>query len=186
MVIIIKTDLNPKIMKFSIRSLSFLLFIFLSNTGFAQNLNLEELFDLRKKSSSDFKQYLNSRGWTATDNLPTDEKDFVGQKLDYHRLFNITTEVSIDHISSNDLQIKRISMLIPQKEVYSQYITKMISSSHRLIKSELENGDIIKVYQGKKNTFKVTTLTDKSNYSSSTKNRYRFLILSNEDYNLNF
>ena len=139
-------------MKYSIRSVSFLLFIFLSNTGFAQNLNLDELFDLRKKCSSDFIQYLNSRGWTAADNLPSEEKDLVGQKLEYHRLFNITTGVSIDHISSNDSQIKRVSILIPQKEVYSQYITKMIASSHRLIKSELENGDIIKVYQGKKNT----------------------------------
>ena len=173
-------------MKYSIRFFSFLLLILLTNTGFAQNLNLEELFDLRKKSSSSFKEYLNSRGWTPSELVTSEEKNLVGQKSDYNRLFNTTTGSSIDHISSNDSQINRISMLITQKDVYSQYISKMISSSHRLIKSELENGDIIKVYQGKKNTIKVTILTNKSNYSSSDSNTYNFLILSNEDYNLSF
>lgn len=173
-------------MKYSIRFFSFLLFILLTNTGFAQNLSLEDLFDLRRKSSSDFKEYLNSKGWTTSEVVPKEEKKLVGEKLDYTRLFNTTTGAYIDHISNNDLQIQRVSMLITQKEVYSQYLSKMISLNHRLIKAELENGDIIKVYQGKKNTLKVTVLTNKSNYSSSNLNTYNFLILSNEDYNLNF
>lgn len=168
-------------MKHFIKLITFLLLILLTNTGFGQNLSLDELVDLRKKNLTKFIEYLNPKGWINSNEARLEASE---QSSDYFRLSNKASKSTIEFLSSNDIKTNRISIHVSQKETYSQYVTKIISLGYRLIKAELENGDIIKVYQGKKNTIKVTTITDKTNYSSATINTYKFLILSNEDYGL--
>jgi hypothetical protein len=163
-------------MKYFIKLITFLLLILFTNTGFGQTLSLDELVDLRKKNLSKFIEYLNPKGWINSDEAPLETKKTIVESFESYKLSNKTSKSTIEYLSSNDTKTNRISIHISQKETYSQYLTKIISLGYRLIKAELENGDIIKVYQGKKNTIKVTTKTDKSNYSIPTTNSYIFLI----------
>lgn len=163
---------------------SLLMFSLFPNVLFGQNLSLIELIDLRNKSLTNFKKILNSKAWTNNEKESIGLTNTGGQTENTFRLSNKTHGASIEYITNNDSRNSRISIHISQKETYSEYVTKIISLGYKLIKAEVENGDIVKVYQNKKITIKVTTITDKTNYSSATINTYKFLILSNEDYGL--
>lgn len=157
-------------MKNKIYSLTLFLIIFIGNNTFAQNLSFDEFVELKKKNLSGFKEYLNSKGWDVLE----DETNFEDKNT--NKLMHKATGSNIEFISDSEKQNNKISLLITQKDSYTQYLAKMNALGYRLIKAEVEKGDIIKIYQGKKNSIKVTTITNNTNYSSPTTNSYVFLI----------
>lgn len=159
-------------------------FVLVANLGFAQNLSLNELIDLRKKSLTEYTNYLKSKDWKVEEKAGLSANDFGGKGLDSFRLKHNNSESIIDYLINK--KTKRILIQIRQKDVYSQYLSKLLSTGYLLIKSGLENGNIVKVYQGKKNSVKVTLASDKMNYSTESNTTFVFLIMSNEDYQLNF
>lgn len=157
-------------MKNKIYSLTLFLIIFIGNNTFAQNLSFDEFVKLKKKNLSGFKEYLNSKGWDVLE----DETNFEDKNT--NKLMHKATGSTIEFISDSEKQNNKISLLITQKDSYTQYLAKMNALGYRLIKAEVEKGDIIKIYQGKKNSIKVTTITNNTYYSSPTTNSYVFLI----------
>lgn len=158
-------------MKPKIYFLSLFFTIFIANNTFAQNLSFDDFIDLKKKSLSGFNEYLNSRGWETL------EDESGNKTINSNKLIHKSSGSTIGFVRNDEDQNNKISLFITQKDIYSQYITKMNGLGYRLIKAEVENGDIVKVYQGKKNTIKVTTITNTSNYSIPTTNSYIFLTL---------
>ncbi len=163
------------------------LFVFLIQpvSTFAQNLSFDEVLNLRKKSLSDVEEYLNSKGWDFLKASKQDEEfsKYGYVTFSYKKLDHIDYAQSFIYYFFSEYYKNKILIQIFKKDIYNKYMTRINSIGMRLIKTDVENGSVVKVYQGKTTTVKLTIYSKKEEQSDSSKTGYHFFILDNWDYN---
>ncbi|MEO8535270.1 MAG: hypothetical protein ABI441_16045 [Flavobacterium sp.] len=80
---------------------------------------------------------------------------------------------------------KRLSIQVNTKEVYNSYLTRLKSLGCKIINSKIENGEIIKFYEGSTIIINVRVATLKDEFAS-TKTFYTFSLFEKDDYYRNF
>ena len=155
----------------------------LSISSSAQNLTFDEVLSLRKKSLSGVEEYLNSKGWAFLQATEPDNKS-GSVTFTYKKSYINDNAQSFITYYYSDFSNKKIKIQVVKKDVYNSYLTRIRSLGMRMINSEIENGELIKVYQGKTTTAKLSIFTQQDDYSDSRKTGYQFLIMTNEDYKI--
>lgn len=156
----------------------------------SQNLTINELASLRKKSFGNVEEILSNKNWTFLEgDQPTSEKlgsaVFAYNKEEYSDKSKSFIDFLYNNTEDNAICEHRIVLQFFDKTKYNSYVNSFKTIGCKLIKSIIEDGNIVKVYQGETTTFKVTIIT-KKNEMGVTATIYKFFILSNVDYNLNF
>ena len=164
--------------------LNLILVLSLSNS-FSQNLTLDELISLRKKQIASVEEYLNAKNWnflSAAQPYETTLGDvvFVYKKNEY----DDSAQAFIKYFYNDDFSTVRVNMQVARKEIYNLYLARIKSLGCKLIKSSIEDNEIIKIYKGATTTILVTIATQKDEFES-TKTFYNFFIVENLDYMLN-
>lgn len=160
--------------------------LFVSNL-YSQNLTLDQIISLRKKSFNDVEEYLTSKNWSflSGEESSTDEKMgnaiFAYNKQDFGDNAEAFFKFIYDNSEKEELCSHRILMQFSNKLQYNNYLNRIKSLGCKLIKSKIEDGDIIKVYQGATTTFQIKVHVYKDEFETS-KTIYYFFITSNLDY----
>jgi hypothetical protein len=163
------------------------LLMFCSYTGFTQNLTFDEVLSLRKKSFSGFEEYLNIKGWNFLDANEPGKYSSLGSVTFTYKKSNYDDKAeSFINYYYSDYAENRLSIQIVKKDIYLNYLTRIKSLGMKLIKSEIEDGDLVKIYQGKTTTAKLTISSKQEDYSTSSKTTYVFFILTNMDFDRYF
>ncbi|MCX6351901.1 MAG: hypothetical protein NTX03_08560 [Bacteroidetes bacterium] len=159
--------------------LSILLFLITSN-GYSQNLSLDEVISLKKKNLAELEEYLSSRNWNyQSGSEPTSEKMGEAHFTFHKSYYDDKAESFITYYY--DEGVYRVGIQVASKEKYNNYLARIKSYGCTLIKSEIKDGDVIKIYKGLTTTIKITITTQLNNFGS-TETTYYFFIVSNDDY----
>lgn len=173
-------------MKFMKQFLLTFTFLLISNSVLSQNLTLAQILEIKKKDLGNAEEYLTAKGWEFKDaEEPTYDKlgkaTFTYNKSDMSDI----AESFLTFFYSNYSDKTRISIQVNKKTKYNEYINAIKSFGCKLIKSKVENGNIVKVYRGATTTFEVTSSTS-SNFFNEETAVWNIFIVSNEDYELNW
>jgi hypothetical protein len=165
----------------------FLLLLTCSYTGFTQNLTFDEVLSLRKKSFSSFEEYLNIKGWSFFNaNEPEGVSKFGSVTFAYDKSYYDDKAESFINYYYSDYHENRLSIQVVRKDIYMKYQSRIKSLGMRLINSEIKDGDLVKIYQGKTTTVKLSISSQQEDYSASSKTSYWFSILTNMDYDSSY
>lgn len=156
-----------------------------SVSSYNQNLSLDQILKLRTQNVASVEEFLSSHDWNFLEaNEPENDKlgsaTFTYNKGNY----DDKAESFFIYAYSNTTGRNRVSLQILKNEIYNSYLNRIKSLGCKLLKSEVKDGDINKIYKGSTTTFIVKISTNKENDASKT--MYYFLILDNEDYILNY
>ena len=167
------------------RKIVFLIVIALFNNNCdAQNLTLDQVLNLRTKQLSYVDEYLTTKKWSMLSaEEPTDE-NMGNISFAYNKgIYDDKAESFLDfYYSKFSILYNRIRIQVNKSSNYNIYIARIKSLGYKLKSSFLENGNLIKVYQTSNTIIKVTTSTQKDDFTS-TKTSYSFFILNTIDYN---
>lgn len=173
-------------MKFMKKFLLLSAFVLFSNNVLSQNLTLAQILEIKKKDLGNAEEYLTAKGWEFKEaEEPTYDK--LGKAIFTYNKSGMSNKAEsfLTFIYDNYSDSTRISIQVNKKTKYNEYINAIKSFGCKLIKSKVENGEIVKVYRGATTTFKVTSSTSTNIYNAETA-IWRLLIASNEDYDLSW
>lgn len=167
-----------------------ILFFMCALNAHSQNLTIDELASLRKNGFANAEEFLSGKNWTFLEGRkPTPEKlgsaVFAFNKGDFNDKSKSFLDFLYNNTESEAICEHRIVLQFFDRSKYNSYINRFKTLGCKLIKSEIEDGNIIKIYQGATTTFKTTILTEK-NEMGATYTIYKLFILSNVDYSLHF
>jgi hypothetical protein len=170
------------------RKIVFLVVIALFNNNCdAQNLTLDQVLNLRTKELSYVDEYLTTKKWSMLSaEEPTDE-NMGNISFAYNKgIYDDKAESFIDfYYSSISNSYNRIKIQVNKSSNYNIYIARIKALGYKLQKSFVEDGDLVKIYQSSNTTIKVSTSTQKDDFTS-TKTTHSFFILTTTSYNLNY
>lgn len=161
-----------------------------SSSLYSQNLTIDELASLRKNGFANAEEFLSGKNWTFLEGRkPTPDKlgsaVFAFNKGEYNDKSKSFLDFLYNNTENETICEHRIVLQFFDRAKYNSYINRFKTLGCNLIKSEIEDGNIIKIYQGATTTFKTTILTEK-NEMGATYTIYKLFILSNVDYSLHF
>lgn len=165
----------------------FLLFfgLLITSVTFAQNLSLSQLMTLRKMSLEDAEIKLNNEGWQySRGKAPVLNRlghaEFVyGAEDDFQ-----FAEAFLSFLYGTDSE-SRVVIQFSKLSKYRDYLTEVKGFSPTLIKNNIEEGNLVKVYQGKTTTFIFTSATTENKFGGDMPS-WTLAIMDNESYNLNY
>lgn len=162
------------------------LFIFSGLMSFSQNLSLDELISLRKKELVDVEEFLTNKNWSLLSaEEPNDNKMGI-IVLAYNKSnYDDKAQSFIKYYYSNKSKNKRLNIQVNKKDIYNLYLTKLKSLGYKILNSKIENGEIIKIYEGKTIIIEITVATQKDGLEN-TKTYYNFFLVEKDDYYANF
>lgn len=168
------------------KSFSFFIIFFCSFCLQSQNLTIDELASLRKKSFGNVEEVLSVKNWSYLNGKePNSEKmgsaTFAFNKRDFSDEAESFFEYIYDNSENEELCNHKIILQFFDKKRYNNYINRFKSLGCKLIKSKIENGNIVKIYQGSTTTFQISIIADK-NELGTTNTRYNLFIIGNVDY----
>jgi hypothetical protein len=164
--------------------LLFFVTLFINNCD-AQNLTLDQVLNLRTKQLSYIDEYLTTKKWSMLSaEEPTDE-NMGNISFAYNKgIYDDKAESFLDfYYSKLSTLYNRIRIQVNKSSNYNIYIARIKTLGYKLKSSFVENGNLVKVYQSTNTTIKVTTSTQKDDFTS-TKTSYSFFVLNTLDYNL--
>ncbi len=170
------------------RKIIFLVVIALFNNNCdAQNLTVDQVLNLRTKSLSYIDEYLTTKKWSMISaEEPIDEKMGMVSFAYNKSIYDDKAESFINfYYSSISNLYNRISIQVNKSSNYNIYIARIKALGYKLQKSFVEDGDLVKIYQSSNTTIKVSTSTQKDDFTS-TKTTHSFFILTTASYNLNY
>ncbi len=178
---------NRKKMKKSI--LLIVTILSLSNL-YSQNLTIDELVSLRKKSFGNVEEILSKKNWTFLNGSEANSEtmgsaNFAFNKQDFSDDAESFFEFVYNNTENEEICNHRILFQFFNKVKYTNYINRLKALGCKLIKTKIEDGNIIKIYQGSTTTFQISIIADK-NELGITKTRYHFFIIGNVDYFITF
>ena len=152
----------------------------------SQNLTIDELALLRKKSFGNLEETLSSKNWVYIEGQEAEEGSmesatFAFNKKEYDDSAQAFLKFIYDNSENEELCSHRIVLHFFTKEKYNRYINRLKAIGCELIKSQIEDGVINKIYQGKTTTFKLSIVAEKDDFGT-TKTRYQLFVISNADY----
>jgi tetratricopeptide (TPR) repeat protein len=172
-------QLKPKMKKIYI-----LLLTIISYSSFSQNVTLDELLSLRKGNLATVEEKLTNKGWDYSSGTESETDKLEHATFTYHKSSYGNGAESFIFYSYNE-DWKRIGIQILKKDIYNSYLARLKSLGCKLIKSNISEGDIEKVYKSSTMIFKIT-ISNEVNENSSTTTVYNIFILEYADYKNNF
>lgn len=152
--------------------------------GFAQNLTLAQVLEVRKKNLGEAEEYLTLKGWEFFEaNEPTEEK--MGTATFTFNKDNMSGRAQsfLRYMYSSYSNTTRLSIQVNRKEKYTEYINAIKGYGCTMISSKVKDGSLVKVYRGKTTTFEVTSTTSENAFGEATVS-WLFLIADNFDYDI--
>ncbi|UOK42171.1 MULTISPECIES: hypothetical protein [Flavobacterium] len=150
----------------------------------SQNLSLDELVSLRKKSLVTVEETLTQKGWNYIKGNSPDFGKLGSATFAYKKsTYDDKAQSFITYFYSDNSSEKKMSVQVNSKEKYTSYLARIKALGCKLIDSEMSEGSLIKTYQGLTTTFKIEITTTVDDFSSSTKTVYFFILIDNEYYN---
>lgn len=158
----------------------------ISTNLIAQNLSMGQILEIKKKDLGNAEEYLTAKGWEFKNAKEPSKGNMGRATFTYNKsnLFDLA-ESFFNYYYSGFSNITRISIQIHKKAKYNEYIAAIKGYGCKLIKSKVKNGNIVKVYRGATTTFEVTSGTSENKYYEENA-AWSIIIVSNEDYDLNF
>jgi hypothetical protein len=152
----------------------------------SQNITIDELVSLRKQSFGNVEEVLSKKNWTFLNGSePNLEKmgsaTFAFNKREFNDNADSFFEFLYDNTENEELCNHKINIQFFDKNKYSNYINRFKSLGCKLIKSKIENGNIVKIYQGSTTTFQISIIAEKDGLGT-TITRYQLFIMGNVDY----
>ena len=153
------------------------------NSIISQNLTIEQILNLQKKDVVEIEEYLSSKDWSLL-NIEKESDVILGSiTFAYGKLAsNDRAESFLFCFYSDDR--KRIIVQVHDKEKYNLYLKSVKRLGYKLVDKKIENNKIDKVYQNPSTTIIISISTAKDDGSTDTV--YSYLVLSNDDYLLNY
>ena len=142
---------------------------------------MDELLVLREDNLVAVEEKLTKKGWNYDGGGESDRSGFETATFTYDKSNNDNKATSSITYSSHE-DWNRINIYVTKKDLYDTYLGRIESLGGKLIKSNISNGDIEKIYKASELVFKVTT----SNDAISGNTVYNILILEYGDYRTNF
>ena len=169
-----------------------LIIIILSSLSnlYCQNLTLDQLVSLRKKSFGNVEETLSKKKWSfISGSEATSETmgsaSFAYNKQDYNDNAESFLKFVYNDTENEEICDHRIIIQFFDKSKYISYLNRLQALGCKLIKTKIEDNNIVKIYQGATTTFKITIMADKNEFNI-TNARYHFFIIGNVDYFLFF
>jgi hypothetical protein len=161
-------------------------FLLISNSVLSQNLTLAQILEIKKKDIGNAEEYLTAKDWEFKNaEEPTYEKlGFACFTYNKSEMSDLAESFLTFYYSSYSDKT-RISIQVNKKIKYNEYINSIKSYGCKLIDSKIEEGRIVKIYRGATTTFRVSSSTS-SNYYNEDTAVWFILIVSNDDYDLNW
>jgi len=153
-----------------------------TNFAIGQNLSLDQVLALRTKPLEIVEEYLTSRSWEmlkaeAESNGSLGNVGFAYKKSD----ISDQAESFIGYIyKSSDSISNRINMQINILSKYNNYMARIRAMGFILRKTQVKEGEVIKVYTGKGVAIEVSTTTHRDELATTT--TYSFLICEINEY----
>lgn len=149
----------------------------------AQNITLDELIILRKKSLVVVEETLSAKGWSYIKGEKTEYEIFGSATFAYKKSsYDDKAQSFITYYYSEDNNEKRLSIQIVNKATYNAFLNRVKALGCKLINSEISDGSIIKTYKGQSTTIKIGISTTKEEFSETTRTYYSFLFTENEKF----
>ena len=135
--------------------------IFFCNICNSQNLNFDQILSLRTKSLSNVEEYLTSNKWELLEaNEPKDDKmgsiNFAYNKSRYDDKAESFIYFYYSNVSTSN---NRLLIQVNKISNYNTYLAKIKFLGYKLLKTYVEDGDLIKIYQTNSTTIKIKTST---------------------------
>ncbi|MEZ0180834.1 hypothetical protein AB9T89_01205 [Flavobacterium oncorhynchi] len=164
----------------------FLIFYLFPIYIYSQNITVDELATLRKKSFTEVEEYLSNKNWSFLngEDLSSDKMGsatFSLNKKDFDDNAESFFEFLYDNSENEESCNHKFFLQFFDKSKYNTFINRFKTLGCKLIKSKIENGNIVKIYQGSTTTFQISTIADKDIFGV-TNTRYSLLVLGNIDY----
>lgn len=152
----------------------------------SQNLSIDELSTLRKKSFGNLEEVLSIKNWSFLKGSEgTTEKmgnaTFTFNKMEYSDEASAFLEFYYDNSENQELCNHKINLQFFDKAKYNNYVSRLKSLGCKLIKSKIEDGSIVKIYQGSTTTFQISIISEKD-VLGTTNTTYNLFIMGNVDY----
>lgn len=156
----------------------------------SQNLSIDELSSLRKKSFGNLEEVLSIKNWSfLKGSEETTEKmgtaTFTFNKMEYNDEASAFLEFYYDNSENEELCNHKINLQFFDKAKYNNYVSRLKSLGCKLIKSKIEDGNIVKIYQGSTTTFQISIVSEKD-LLGTTNTTYNLFIMDNVDYFINY
>ena len=153
---------------------------------FSQNLTIDEIASLRKKSFTDVEEILSNKNWTFLNGSDYNSDKmgsatFAYNKEDFGDNAQSFFEFIYDNTESEELCNHKVFLQFFSKAKYLSYINRLKTLGCKLIKSKIEDGNIIKIYQGSTTTFQINIIANKDQLGT-TNTAYQILVMGNVDY----
>ena len=168
-------------MKKFLSLLTILLFSLIVAKG--QNLTLDQLILLNTKSLAEVEEFLTAKNWEfikATE--PSDgmlgSVTFAYQKHNYD---DKASSFLTYYYSKYSKSSTRTNIQINTTTIYNTFLSRLKSLGYKLASSNVEGGDIKKIYKGKSYVIEVTTGAQEEDFA--TKTTYHFFVQRILDYN---
>ncbi len=151
-----------------------------------QNITLSQLIELRSQTIGEVEEFLVSKGWEFLEAEEEGFETFGSATFSFQKSsFSRSAESFLVYLYSNKLDIQRIFLQVNNVEKYNEYINAIKSNGNKLIDSKIEDGSIMKIYQGPTTTFKVESSVSSNNYGEDSA-IWIIQILTNLDYDIGF
>lgn len=152
----------------------------------AQNLTLSQILDIKKKDLGNAEEFLTAKGWEFLSAEEPTNTSFGSATFTYKKSnMSSLAESFLTLYFSNFTDRTRLSIQINKKSKYTEYMNSIKGYGCKLLSSNIEDGNIIKVYRGATTTFRIISSTS-TNYFDEETATWSLHIISNDDFDLNF
>ncbi|MCC2591241.1 hypothetical protein [Chryseobacterium sp. MFBS3-17] len=143
----------------------------------AQNLTMNELYNLRQQSLSQVDSYLKKKGWSFVKGAEPGYNKMGSAFYEYHTYDDVPT---ISYLYSR-AGVRRVMLRMKSEELYDEYLTELTTQSGRPEAKKDALGGLVKIFKGKTTTFCLTEANVSS--SSGAKSMLYFVTLyANRDF----
>lgn len=163
-----------------------ILLVFGASKLYSQNLSIDELVSLRKNDIAYAEEFLSTKGWGLLTSEHGEDYKFSSVSFAYKKSSYDDKAESFLTYLFNPLEVRRIIIQIHKKDTYNNYLLKIKNLGCKLVDNSIGDNEIVKTYRGKTTTFRFRITTSKEEIGNSTSTIYTLLIISNEDYDLNY
>lgn len=142
----------------------------------AQNLTMNELYNLRQQSLNQVDSYLKEKGWSFMNGVEPGYNK-MGSAMYEYQTYDDEPIFTYVHGRSG---VRRILLKIKSEEVYREYLTELTEKSGAPVEKKYRRGGIVKIFKGTTTTF---CLIETDDSTSGTKDPIYFVTLyANRDF----
>lgn len=156
--------------------------IFVAGNVSAQNITLADMVKYMEYDIDQFERAVRAKGWKFADATPETDEKYGSVVFDYGRSLydNSKAKGFIIYDYSNFSGFRMLKLQIHREDLYNSIPAQLKAWDTKLIRTYGDDGIFIKVYQGKKYTYFVISMNDRSKGLSG--NIYSVHVVTNKYY----